>query len=99
MMDSRKAMNDICAKYNQLLADSGKENTRCWSNRLKEKLLDYYGERICFRRQRDRKQPLLVFPAVSPGEAVEALKITTEMLQETEIVNLKKKMNHLILPS
>ena len=81
------SMDDICSKYSQLLSETGREDTGCRSHRLKDKLFNYYGEKICFRRQRNRNQPLLVFPAVSSGEAIEALKIATENLQETEMVN------------
>ena len=69
------SMDDICTKYSQLL--TGKDDSACRSHRLKEKFSNYFGDNICFRRQRNRNQPLLVFPAVSCGEAVEALKIAT----------------------
>ena len=81
------SMDDICTKYSQLLTKTGKEDSACRSHKLKENLSNYFGDNICFRRERNRNQPLLVFPAVSCGEAVEALKIASEKLQETEMVN------------
>ena len=78
------SMDDICTKYSQLLTETGNEDSACRSHRLKQKLSNYFGDNICFRRQRNRNQPLLVFPAVSCGEVVEALKIATKKLQETD---------------
>ena len=48
---------------------------KCWSHRVKERLLNYYGESIYFRTYGNRSQPMLVFSTVPPGKVVEAFKI------------------------
>ena len=74
------SMDNVCAKYSELLGDSSESGTTLRTHHLKDKLFSHFGDKICFRRQRTMNQPLLLFPNVSCGEAVEALKQVTDAI-------------------
>lgn len=77
-------MDDVCSKYCEFLAMDEEFDPSCRSHRLKERLSNYFGSSISFRRQRTMNQSLLLLPNVSSGEAIETLKTVTETLQETD---------------
>ena len=81
------SMDDVCSKYCQLLAVNGHTDASCRSHSMKERLSNHFGNAVSFRRQRNMNQPLLTFPNVSSGVAVEALKDVTDTLQETDILD------------
>lgn len=72
------SMDDVCSKYWEFLALAGDFDPSCRSHHSEEKLSDYSGSLTCFRKQRTMNYPLLLFPNVLSGEAVEALKTVTE---------------------
>lgn len=71
-------MRDVLQRYCKLLENIGMHEPSYRSFKLKQKLQKHYGPAVQFRQQRDRTQPLLIFPTVSTGEAIEALTLTTE---------------------
>ena len=84
------SMDNVCAKYSELLGESSETATTLRTHHLKNKLISHFGDKICFRRQRTKNQPLLLFPNVSCGEAVEALKHVTDTLQEKETMDFSE---------
>ena len=78
------AMDDILHKYNTLLLEKG-NTTPSTSRTLRKKLSNHFGSGILFRKQRNPSHPILLFPSVSAGEAVEALKIATDKVKESEM--------------
>ena len=78
-------MDNILAKYHELLRSAGIEDPTYRSYTLKERLAQHFGPRVCFCRQRQMNQPLLVFSTISSGQVVEALKVADEMLLDTKM--------------
>ena len=72
------SMDTVLQKYLVLLQIEDLANTSYTSQKLKEKLQHHYGDNITFRRQRDRRQPLLVFGTITTGEAIETLKASSD---------------------
>ena len=84
------SMDNVCAKYSELLGESSETATTLRTHHLKNKLISHFGDKICFCRQRTMNQPLLLLPNVSWGETVEALKHVTDTLQEKETMDFSK---------
>ena len=71
-------MRNVLELFYQLLESIGMHESSYRSFKLKQRLEKQYGPAVQFRQQRDRTQPLLIFSAISTGEAIEALTLTTE---------------------
>lgn len=80
-------MNYVVTKLSPLLSYTGSDE-QLRSQHLEEKLLGYFGDRICFRRQRSMTQPLLLLSNVSSGAAVEALKTATSNIEESQLMDI-----------
>ncbi len=64
------SMNGVCDRYTALLQDAGIEDVKHGSQKQKHKakLLQHFGTKITFIKQRDRTEPELIFPAVPLSE-------------------------------
>ena len=80
-------MDDILTKYHDLLTSFGIDDPAYQSHKLKKKIMQHFGSQICFRRQGNMSQSLLVFVAVFSGQAVEAVKSAPDTLRYVEMTS------------
>ncbi len=72
-------MDNVSTVYCSFLKEAGVEDPlTSRTNKLKEKLAKHYGKNIQMRQQKDKTQPLLIFPVTEFGDAVESLINTIE---------------------